>query len=237
MNQIFTESACFGDQACWKKRRSRGGVWQKSYAGGPSCIFDILFLAWVRPFQNNKSKNSHGGCKETSITTLRPWPLMASSIEETVRSHKAKGDVPNQNSQHLLWGCKAVGKGFSSRKVLKNRNFVPKKWHFQNIHVFYLVVSTQLKNISQNGNLPQVGMEIKKKLKPPPSFFLCQVTVASKCFSMITGVFCAAENTNETLVAAQWREEAEPADVFQDSENEMSTCQDGWSTLPSLKLT
>ena len=33
--------------------------------------------------------------------------------------------------------------------------------------IFWLVVSTPLKNISQNGNLPQIGM---KKKKPPPSF-------------------------------------------------------------------
>ena len=32
---------------------------------------------------------------------------------------------------------------------------------------YWLVVSTHLKNISQNGNLPQVGMK-KKSLKPPP---------------------------------------------------------------------
>jgi len=31
------------------------------------------------------------------------------------------------------------------------------------------VVSTHLKNISQNGNLPQVGDENKKYLKPPPT--------------------------------------------------------------------
>ena len=31
----------------------------------------------------------------------------------------------------------------------------------------WLVVSTHLKNISQNGNLPQVGVKIKK-MKPPP---------------------------------------------------------------------
>ena len=31
-----------------------------------------------------------------------------------------------------------------------------------------LVVSTHLKNISQIGNLPQVGVKIKKCLKPPP---------------------------------------------------------------------
>ena len=31
------------------------------------------------------------------------------------------------------------------------------------------MVSTHLKNISQNGNLPQIGVKIKKYLKPPPS--------------------------------------------------------------------
>ena len=33
----------------------------------------------------------------------------------------------------------------------------------------WLVVSTHLKNISQIGNLPQIGGENKKSLKPPPS--------------------------------------------------------------------
>ena len=32
----------------------------------------------------------------------------------------------------------------------------------------WLVVSTHLKNISQNGNLPQIGVKINKYLKPPP---------------------------------------------------------------------
>ena len=32
----------------------------------------------------------------------------------------------------------------------------------------WLVVSTHLKSINQNGNLPQVGMKIKKKMKPTP---------------------------------------------------------------------
>ena len=31
------------------------------------------------------------------------------------------------------------------------------------------MISTPLKNISQNGNLPQIGVKIKKYLKPPPS--------------------------------------------------------------------
>ena len=36
--------------------------------------------------------------------------------------------------------------------------------------VFWLVVSTHLKNIGQTGNLSQMGVKIKKYLKPPPSF-------------------------------------------------------------------
>ena len=37
------------------------------------------------------------------------------------------------------------------------------------IMLIWLVVSTHLKNISQIGNLPQIGGENKKYLKPPPS--------------------------------------------------------------------
>ena len=38
------------------------------------------------------------------------------------------------------------------------------------------MISTHLKNISQIGNLPQVGMNIKKYLKPPPSYVLVKKT-------------------------------------------------------------
>ena len=31
----------------------------------------------------------------------------------------------------------------------------------KSVEIFWLVVSTQLKNMSQNGNLPQVGVKIK----------------------------------------------------------------------------
>ena len=34
------------------------------------------------------------------------------------------------------------------------------------------MVSTHLKNIRQNGNLPQIGVNMKKYLKPPPSVVL-----------------------------------------------------------------
>ena len=42
------------------------------------------------------------------------------------------------------------------------------------------MVSTHLKNISQNGNLPQIGVKIKKYLKPPPRLRLfCSTLVFS----------------------------------------------------------
>ena len=40
------------------------------------------------------------------------------------------------------------------------------------VDMIWLVVSTHLKNISQNGNLPQIYKgENKKSLKPPPSYY------------------------------------------------------------------
>ena len=41
-------------------------------------------------------------------------------------------------------------------------------------YLYWLVVSTPLKNISQNGNLPQIGVK-KKYLKPPPSILLLHI--------------------------------------------------------------
>ena len=37
--------------------------------------------------------------------------------------------------------------------------------------LFELVVSTPLKNIRKIGSFPQIGVKIKKYLKPPPSFY------------------------------------------------------------------
>jgi len=50
--------------------------------------------------------------------------------------------------------------------------FHSKKWVPHTLFLIWLVVSTPLKNISQNGNLPQIGVRIKKYLKPPPRLFL-----------------------------------------------------------------
>ena len=44
------------------------------------------------------------------------------------------------------------------------------------IVIYWLVVSTPLKNISQNRNLPKVGVKIKKYSKPPPSIVLVTIT-------------------------------------------------------------
>ena len=45
-------------------------------------------------------------------------------------------------------------------------------------YLVWLVVSTHLKNISQNGNLPQTEVKIKKYLKPPPSSIFYKLTSA-----------------------------------------------------------
>ena len=47
------------------------------------------------------------------------------------------------------------------------------KWlHWNYWAGFSLVVSAQLKNISQNGNLPQIEVKIKKYVKSPPSYWV-----------------------------------------------------------------
>ena len=45
----------------------------------------------------------------------------------------------------------------------------------------WLVVSTHLKNISQIGSFPQVGVKINKYLKPPPRYVLAFIV----CFKHI----------------------------------------------------
>ena len=58
--------------------------------------------------------------------------------------------------------------------------------------LFWLVVSTHLKHISQIGNLPQIGVKIfGKYLKPPTKPCLCRFNI---CFG-ITGLFLCARKT------------------------------------------
>ena len=73
---------------------------------------------------------------------------------------------------------------------------------------FWLVVEpTHLKNISQNGNLPQIGRKIKKYLKPPPRFFCCQNSFPSKWVhghSFAETLRWVKFRENKTLVFKVW---------------------------------
>ena len=60
--------------------------------------------------------------------------------------------------------------GRKSKKLEKSMPF-QLSWKIFFRKVIWLVVSTHLKNISQNKNLPQVGVKIKKYLKPPSRWF------------------------------------------------------------------
>ena len=48
--------------------------------------------------------------------------------------------------------------------------------HSLRTDLFWMVVSTLLKSITQNGNLSQVGVKIKK-MKPPPRFFMSRLLI------------------------------------------------------------
>ena len=50
----------------------------------------------------------------------------------------------------------------STRRIME----IHVEWGFS-VFNWLVVEPTHLKNMSQNGNLPQIGMKIKKYLKPP----------------------------------------------------------------------
>ena len=75
----------------------------------------------------------------------------------------------------------------------------------------WLVVSTHLKNISQIGHLPQVGVKIKKSLKPPPRsiyHFFAGMTIQhhhnASTLSMALTIF-ARSAAGRSLQHAIWR--------------------------------
>ena len=79
----------------------------------------------------------------------------------------------------ITWNCwVTIEKTTRKRKPNIDIIFLDVAWHFLGccFNVLgkqhlpnWLVVSTHLKNISQNGNLLQIGEEHKQYLKPPPS--------------------------------------------------------------------
>ena len=60
---------------------------------------------------------------------------------------------------------------FSSTNLWSKESVPGKSLKNNPSNLFWLVVSTHLKDISQNGNLPQLGDKIEKYLKPPPRLF------------------------------------------------------------------
>ena len=73
---------------------------------------------------------------------------------ETKVTHKSiqKFEVPQVDMEANQWKWDFLGVFFSPPKSCQN----------------WLVVSTHLKNTSQNGNFPQIGVFKKRYLKPPP---------------------------------------------------------------------
>jgi len=63
------------------------------------------------------------------------------------------------------------------------------------------VISTPLKNISQNGNLPQIGVKIKKNVTTTQSTF---TQLCTKSPNFVSAPFCTAQketpNTQNTRV-------------------------------------
>jgi len=48
-----------------------------------------------------------------------------------------------------------------------------------------VVEPTPLKNISQNGNLPQIGVKMKKEMKPPPRLCCVPDVICGKCLQRV----------------------------------------------------
>ena len=72
--------------------------------------------------------------------------------------------------------------------VAGHQSTLDSRWH--SFYVFWLVVSTPLKTISQIGNRPQIGVKIKKSLKPPPSIGLYERSKFVPGTQMGPGCFC-----------------------------------------------
>ena len=109
------------------------------------------------------------------------------------------------------------------------------------VGIFWLMVSTHLKNINQIGNLPQVGMKIKKYLKQPPSFSIfrrfgsCFFFFAWPIFSLQTkrcyGMFI---ETNVILLMEEIRLTTQH--VGNPENNEIFTISTGEFTVMSLAV-
>ena len=90
----------------------------------------------------------------------------------------------------LNWSHKLRSLKETPKKVSGKNLFVYLAWTSQSF--FQLVVSTRLKNWSQNGNLPQVGVKVNKYLKPPAGYFLLQAK-GTRSSGWTRGCRCCAQ--------------------------------------------
>ena len=100
-----------------------------------------------------------------------------------------------------------------------------KWWWFTRVKQNWLVVSNHLKNISQIGNLPQMGMKIKNIWKPParkPSFHIPWnpelvndgILMMAFCNSHITGYYHPPKESEETWFWSLIKRVIGSADLF-----------------------
>ena len=66
------------------------------------------------------------------------------------------------------------------------------------------MVSTHLKNISQNGNLPQTGMNIKKYLKPPSRIYPLKKTMVGRV-TFLLGAKCLFSGEKTGCISCRFR--------------------------------
>ena len=104
-----------------------------------------------KPKKKTSKNTMHENLLEKDRKIARPWCLFAIFFSEL--------DGPRymaillQVGEGIPHGCNAVWQNYSLQKQCNKSG--------ANCKVDWLVVSTHLKNISQNGNLPQIGVKIK----------------------------------------------------------------------------
>ena len=107
------------------------------------------------------------------LLTMRSWSNLAIAIHPGKKKNKKTWE-PNKSpiickgkssEPNLQYGVPSL----DFIRSVENWIYMDATKIMSNKQLLWLVVSTHLKNISQIGNLPQVGEENKKYLKPPPS--------------------------------------------------------------------
>ena len=134
-----------------------------------------------------------GNCQTTSHPTLSPVGNKKSFevIEDFTKSGLVRKSAACTSEPKLGEGATKTSRNrmpqqresLSETQLVKNE-CPSSKWSISiYIHPLWLVVSTHLKSISQNGNLPQIGVKIKhiwNILKAPPRIYIPSPSFSSK---------------------------------------------------------